>query len=126
MLTPTSSRPGPGRSRRRRWLSEAVTLLAAFAAVVGLSLQAPAASAGVASAAAAGHTAAAQAHAGRTAASGHHPAVRLRPVVRAAVRHDKSPPLRSLKPIKNLKTHKLKAIPLRSPPHMIGASSKAR
>jgi hypothetical protein len=41
MLTPTPSRPG--RSRKRRWLSGAVTLLAALAAVVGLSgLQAPA------------------------------------------------------------------------------------
>src|SRR5262252_6562743 len=49
MLSPTSSRPGPGRWRRRRWRSGAVTLLAALATVLGvLGLQAPAASAGVA------------------------------------------------------------------------------
>ncbi len=37
MLTPTSSRPGPGRSRGRRWLLGAVTLLAAFAAMAALA-----------------------------------------------------------------------------------------
>jgi len=94
--------------------------------VVGLSLQAPAASAGVARAAAASHAAAAQAHAGRAAASAHHPAIRLKPVVRAAVRHDTSPPLRSMKPLRKITSNKLKVLPLRSPPHMIGGSAQAR
>ena len=128
MLSPTSSRPGPGRWRRRRWRSGAVTLLAALAAVLGLvSLQAPVAAANVTHAAAGGHAAVTQLHASHTAAHAPRHIAKIKPVIRAAVRHDKSPPLRSMKPSKKLKTHKMKALPLRSPPHVIGsASSKAR
>jgi Carboxypeptidase regulatory-like domain/Cleaved Adhesin Domain len=124
MLTPTPSRPG--RSRKRRWLSGAVTLLAALAAVVGLSgLQAPGASASVARAAAAGHPAiAAHSSAGHAAAAPKSRA-KLKPVVRTAVRHDTSQKMRNVRPDKNLKTHKLKALPLRSPPHSVsGATSR--
>src|SRR5215469_1656575 len=132
MRSPTSSRPGPGRWPRRRWRSGAITLLATLAAVLGLvSLQAPAASADVAHAAAASHNAAAanaaaaahaalaQLHAGHAAASAPRSAAKLKPVVRTAVRHDTSPPLRGVKPSKKLKTHKMKALPLRSPPRVI-------
>jgi hypothetical protein len=92
MLSPTSSRPGPGRWHRRRWRSGAVTLLAALAAVLGLvSLQAPAASAGVTHAAAADHAAVAQLHAGHAAAHAPRHTAKLKPVIRAVVRHDKSP-----------------------------------
>src|SRR5258708_10459911 len=115
MLTPTSSRPGPGRSRGRRWLLGAVTLLAAFAAMVGLAgLQAPAASAGVARAAAAdhalaAHVAAALAH----SQTGSAPARTVQPQragsgsVRArsgkvtaghSAKNDVSPKLRNIKP----------------------------
>ena len=126
MLTPTSSRPSGGRSHRHRWLSGAVTLLAALAAVVGLAgLQAPAALAGVARAAVASHPAVTQLHASHAAAAAPHHTARLKPVVRAAVRHDTSPPLRSLKPSKKLKHQKFKVLPLRSPPHMIGGSKQA-
>src|SRR5215472_10305103 len=127
MLTPTSSRPSAGRSHLRRWLSGAVTLLAALAAVVGLAgLQAPAATAGVARAAVASHPAVAQLHASHTAATAPHHIARLKPVVRAAVRHDTSPPLRSLKPSKKLKHQPFKVLPVRSGPHMIGGSRHAR
>src|SRR5215472_14596496 len=126
MLTPTPSRSGRSR-RRRRWLSGAVTLLAALAAVVGLAgLQAPAATAGVARAAVASHPAAAQLHASHAAAAAPHHTARLKPVVRAAVRHDTSPPLRSLKPSKKLKHQKFKVLPVRSGPHTIGGSKQAR
>jgi hypothetical protein len=124
MLTPTPSRPG--RSRKRRWLSGAVTLLAALAAVVGLAgLQAPGASASVARAAAAGHPAlAAHSSAGHAAAAPKSHA-KLKPVVRTALRHDTSPKMRNVRPDKNLKTHKLKTLPLRSPPHSVsGATSR--
>jgi hypothetical protein len=139
MLSPTHSRPGPARWRRRRWRSGAMTLLATLAAVLGLvSLQAPAASAGVAHAAAASHKAAAanaaaaaqaamaQLHASHAAASAPRAAAKLKPVVRTAVRHDTSPPLRSLKPSKKIKTHKMKALPLRSPPHVVKPSVTPR
>src|SRR5215472_496490 len=139
MRSPTSSRPGPGRWPRRRWRSGAMTLLATFAAVLGLvSLQAPAASAGVAHAAAASHNAAAanaaaaahaavaQLHASHAAASAPRPAAKLKPVVRTAVRHDTSAPLRSVKPSKKIKTHKMKALPLRSPPHVVKPSVTPR
>src|SRR5215472_2283720 len=106
MLTPTSSGQGAGRSRWHR-LWGAVTSLAGAAAVAGLlGLQAPAASAGVAQTAAPGHAATAG-HAlaasvaeaiahpqSGTAAAKAGPAARLKPVVRTAVRHDLSAPLR--------------------------------
>src|SRR6516162_10679460 len=127
MLTPTSSRPSAGRSHLRRWLSGAVTLLAALAAVVGLAgLQVPAATAGVARAAVASHPAAAQLHASHDAASAPRHTARLKPVVRAAVRHDTSPPLRSIKPSKKLKHEKFKVLPVRGAPHMIGGAMHAR
>jgi len=117
MLTPTPSRPGRSR-RRRHWLSGAVTLLAALAAVVGLSgLQAPGASASMARSAAAGRAAvAAHSSAGHAAAASKSQA-KLKPVIRNALRHDTSPKMRNVKPSKKLKAQKLKALPLRSPPH---------
>src|SRR5215469_12362680 len=145
MLTPSPSRSGPSQWRRRRWLSGAVTLLAAFATVVSLSLQVPAASASVARAAAPGHAAApshaaaashalaasvaaalAHSHPGRRAAPMQRPAPKLKPVIRTAVRHDTSPPLRKLKPLKKAVRNKLKALPLRSPPHAVHPSTKRR
>src|SRR5215472_4263950 len=119
MLTPTPSRSG--RSPRRRWLSGAVTLLAALAALVSLSLQAPSASAGVTRAAMAGHPAlAAHSSAGHAAAAPKSKA-KLKPVVRTALRHDLSPKMRTVKPSKALlkQIHKFKAPPLRSPPHSL-------
>jgi len=101
-------------------------VLAALAAVVGLAgLQAPGASASVARAAAAGHPAlAAHSSAGHAAAAPKSHA-KLKPVIRNAVRHDTSAPMRKMKPSKKLKTHKMNALPLRSPPHSVsGATSR--
>ncbi len=145
MLTPSSSRPGPRlwRKGHRRW--RAVTLLAAFAAALGLvALQAPAGSAAVTRAATPGHAAVvshtaaanralaatvaaelAHSHAGRGTAQLRGPALKLKPVIRTAVRHDTSPKLRTLKPLRRVTSNKIKALPLRSPPHLVGGSREA-
>jgi hypothetical protein len=114
MLTPTPSRPG--RSRRRHWLSGAVTLLAALAAVIGLAgLQAPGALAGtargaaVSAGAAARNSAAAGAAARAFATGGRTASARTRTVqpqraasgkvtVGHSSKNDVSPKLRNIKP----------------------------
>src|SRR5215469_2898382 len=120
MLTPTSSRPGRSRLRRRL-RSGAVTLLAAFSAVIAVAGLAPAASASVNHVAVAGHPAVAAHPAAGQAAAGH---TWLKPVVRTAVWHGTSPPLRSIKPNKKLKPKMLhlRAVPLPPMPHKIGKS----
>src|SRR5579859_97722 len=119
MPSSASSRPGPAGSRRRRWLTGAVTLLAALAMVAGLNgLAAPIASAGVARTAA--HAGVAAHSPAAHTASAQHTHARLRPVIRTAVRHDTSPRLRTMKPLKKLPGRKLGALPLRSPPHTVG------
>ena len=142
MLALPPSRPGRNQPRRRHWLSGAVTLLAALAAVIGLAgLQAPgalasmargaAASAGAAahdSAAAAAHAApASRSHAAHTAASPRNlrssfastvpkgGKIHRKVIVGHSVKNDVSPKLRNIKPVKTQRKKVIPALPIIHP-----------